>query len=178
MAFSPDGRTVVASDSDRNIRVGLGRGQTGRVLVDRDFGVAHNRDVTGLEVHPNGSLLVSGSLDNTLKIWDLAADQLLFKMTVLTESVVVPAFGPDGRILAISSSEGTTLYDVLGLDAMTSEAIQDDPVRDFAFVNGARGRAIGPRYNDHVSRQGRSACPGDHFFLASRLDLAKVAGEV
>jgi WD40 repeat protein len=137
VAFSPNNETIAMSDFDKRIHVGVGRPRGEQILVDPDHGAAHNTDVNRLEFHPNGSLLASGSCDNTLKVWDLAAGELVFTMAAITDSVVIPDFSPDGRSLAVGSSEGTRLYDVLGLDEMTSEGVQDDHVRDFAFVGGA-----------------------------------------
>src|SRR5262249_21670081 len=106
-------------------------------LIDPDYGAAHTADINRLVLHPCGALLASGSGDNTPKVWDLAADQLVFKLTVLTESVVFPEFSPDGQILAVGTSEGTTLYEVLGLDTMTTRCLGNDPVQDFAFLAGS-----------------------------------------
>jgi len=136
IAFSPDGQTLVANDASMSVVAGLGRGKGGRMLIDPDFGSAHTDEINRLEFHPFGSLLVSGSDDNTLKVWDLAADQLIFTMAALTNSVVFPRFSPDGRTLAVATSEGTTLYEVLGFETMSTHGLQQDQVRAFTFVAG------------------------------------------
>jgi serine/threonine protein kinase/WD40 repeat protein len=138
LAFSPDGQTLAANANSSQIRLGHNFDKSQRVLVDPDFGEAHTKDINRLEFHPDGSLLTSGSGDNTLKIWDIAAHQLRLRMTVLTEAMVVPAFSPDGRTLAVASSRGTTLYEILGGETTTMRALADEPVREFDFVAGSR----------------------------------------
>jgi WD40 repeat protein len=137
VAIGPDSQTAAWSDFDKKIQVGANR--LDRVLVDPDYGVAHSTDISRLSFHPNGSLLVSGSCDNLMKLWDLVADELRFQVAAVTESLVVPAFSPDGRSIAVGTSEGAILYDLLGLDVMASAGLQDDPVRDFVFAVGAGG---------------------------------------
>jgi WD40 repeat protein len=104
------------------------------VLIDPDLGVAHTDEITNVDFNHDGSLLVTGSSDNTLKIWDLASNELALTLPVFTESRVYPTFSPDGRILAVATSEGTTLYDVLGIEAMMTRGSLPDPVREFAFL--------------------------------------------
>jgi WD40 repeat protein len=136
VAFSPDGSYLAAGDFDKKIILDPGRRGKGRTLVDPDFGVAHTQDVNRLDFHPSGALLASGSLDNAVKIWDLAADQLRFKQTVLTTSLVFPTFSPTEPILAVASSEGTTLYELRGTEPWGESVIQRDLVRGFAFLRG------------------------------------------
>ncbi len=96
----------------------------------------------GLEFSPDGTLIVSGSNDNSVKIWGMAAYRLLLKLPTITESMVLPIISPDGRTLAIGTSEGTTLYDVLGGDTMMTRGYQPDPLLAFSLH-----RALGFRRN-------------------------------
>ncbi len=56
----------------------------------------HTKKVTGLAFHPDGQRLASGSLDATVRLWDLASGQEA--LTLRSDQPLV-AFGPDGHSL-------------------------------------------------------------------------------
>ena len=132
LAIAPDGRTIaLPSNTSRTIAIGAEPPREG--LVDPELGVAHQEETSAVEFSPDGSLLVSGSADNTVKIWDLAARRMLLRLPVFSESVVIPSFHPTGETMAIGTSEGVSLYDLVGLDVCTTRALATGVVADFAF---------------------------------------------
>ena len=68
---------------------------------------------------PDGRRLASGSLEGTVKVWDVATGQLLRTLTGHTSGVTSVAFSPDGRRLASSSLGG--VIKVWDWDAMSPE---------------------------------------------------------
>jgi WD40 repeat protein/serine/threonine protein kinase len=65
----------------------------------------HTRLVKSLNFSPDGQRLVSGSYDETVRIWDSATGQELFSLK--HAGVTSVAFSPDGQRLASGSSDGT-----------------------------------------------------------------------
>jgi len=68
----------------------------------------HTRPVTSVAVTPDGKQVISGSWDNTLKVWDLETGKELFPLRGHTRPVTSVAVTPDGK-LAISGSWDKTL---------------------------------------------------------------------
>ncbi|MFI5455336.1 MAG: WD40 repeat domain-containing serine/threonine-protein kinase [Isosphaerales bacterium] len=136
ICYGPDGQTYAASDGRRAIFLNPGRRNERRRLIDPDLGTAHTEDIHRLEFSPDGSLLVSGSSDNTIKVWDVASSELILTRKALTQAIVYPSFSPVGGTLAVGTSSGVTLFDVLGLETMTTRAFEPDSVRAFSFAAG------------------------------------------
>ena len=63
----------------------------------------HKRYVTTLAFTPDGKVLVSGSMDKTVKLWDVAEGR---EPRTFTYTLGVEGFrlSPDGTVLAISAS--------------------------------------------------------------------------
>jgi WD40 repeat protein len=133
VAISADARSrALACDARHALTIGTEASCV--TLADPDLGVPHRDETTHLEFNLDGALLVSGSRDNTVKLWDVAAMRLLLRLPVFSQSAVIPAFQPGGRLLAIGSSEGVMLHELLGLDVCTTKALSRNIVEDFAFL--------------------------------------------
>lgn len=63
----------------------------------------HSDRVTSITISPDGKTLVSGSMDRTIDIWDLATGRLLRTLDKHTGEVASVAVSPDGEYLAIGS---------------------------------------------------------------------------
>jgi WD40 repeat protein len=68
----------------------------------------HSYGVTAVAISPDGRLALSGSWDNTLKVWDLASGKALRTLSGHSNYVTAVAISPDGR-LALSGSWDKTL---------------------------------------------------------------------
>jgi WD40 repeat protein len=95
-----DGRVVLGTD--RTIEVW-------KVSPDRvellETLVGHEDWVRGVAIDEDGNLLVSGSLDNTARIWDLRSGRLLHILDGHDDWIYDVAFSPDGRTVATASND-------------------------------------------------------------------------
>ena len=116
IAFSPDGNTIATGGSDKNIDTGLSKGTV--LLWDAATGepketlIKERTDsVFTVKYSPNGSSLVSVSLDGTILLWDTATYQLKASLTGYPDAI---AFSPDSSTLAIATQDKKiTLYDAV-----------------------------------------------------------------
>lgn len=67
----------------------------------------HSHIVRSLAVSADGKILISGSRDKTIKIWQLETGELIRTLTGHTEGVFAIALSPDGQIIASGSADKT-----------------------------------------------------------------------
>ncbi|HEY6968564.1 MAG TPA: MFS transporter [Candidatus Angelobacter sp.] len=135
IAFSPDGQFLASGSWDGTIKIwDVGTGVIGRVIAEAAAKTipsppktltGHSTDVKSVAYSPDGKYLVSGSLDSTVKLWEVATG--VNRMTWnspgnLVESV---AFSPDGKYVAAAGGGPTIkLWEVAsGQEVRTLEDI-------------------------------------------------------
>ncbi|MEU4155164.1 trypsin-like peptidase domain-containing protein [Actinoplanes sp. NPDC026670] len=73
----------------------------------------HGEAVYSLAFSPDGRTLATGSVDNTVRLWDVATGTSRLTLTGHTKVVFSLVFSPDGRTLATTSADNTArLWDV------------------------------------------------------------------
>lgn len=180
IALSPDERTMAVTG-------GEGAYASDITLLDvrsrsvRAHLVGHTNDVLTLAFSPDGKTLVSGSEDETIRLWDVATGRQEGAPIESGHGTGI-AFTPDGKRLAFGSPfEGITIIDVatrkpvaqvgesepealaFGPDGHTlASAGQDSPVTLWKFTQDRLTRASGCRpppnseaYEASFSRDGR-----------------------
>ena len=128
MAVDPSGDVVCAGSLD-SFDIHIWSVQTGQ-LLDRLSG--HEGPVSSLSFAPNGSVLVSGSWDHTVRIWSIFNRSQTSEPLQLQSDVLTIAFRPDSLQLAISTLDGQlTFWSV-------SEAEQQSGLDGRRDVSGGR----------------------------------------
>src|SRR5262249_23958506 len=78
----------------------------------------------------------SSSADDTVKLWEMATGQPLCTVNLYSSAEPNPVFSPDGKTLAVATSEKTYLYQVAGPGPKTTVGHDHGVVRAFAFMPG------------------------------------------
>jgi len=104
LAWSPDGRTLVAALAKHSMRVWDARDGH---LIHRAFG-KHDGPVAAVAFGPDGRTIASASYDRTVKLWNLADPvRPLAVLSGHTAEVRAVAFSPDGRRIASAGLDRT-----------------------------------------------------------------------
>jgi WD40 repeat protein len=101
VAFSPDGKSLATGEG---VALKLYDSQTGREILALP---GHGKAISGVAFSPNGQILASASVDDTVKVWDVPNAR-----EILTLKGCSVAFSPDGRRIASGSLDRTvTVWD-------------------------------------------------------------------
>ncbi len=96
----------------------------------------HEGSVISVSYSPDGQTLASGSLDKTVKLWEVGTGKLLQTLKGHEGSVRSVSYSPDGQTLASGSEDKTVKLwhlDLLTLDAMVASSC--DLVRGYLTNN-------------------------------------------
>jgi WD40 repeat protein len=75
----------------------------------------HEDSVNSVAFSPDGKLIVSGSDDNTVRLWDIKGNRVAQPFQGHEDSVNSVAFSPDGKLIVSGSGDKTVrLWDIKG----------------------------------------------------------------
>jgi WD40 repeat protein len=78
-----------------------------QVTKERDIFTGHKEDVREVAFSPNGKMIVSGSGDNSLRLWDLQGNPIGKPFQGHTRPVTSVAFSPDEKMIVSGSEDNT-----------------------------------------------------------------------
>ncbi|MCL9795601.1 WD40 repeat domain-containing protein [Frankia sp. AgKG'84/4] len=106
--------------------------------------LGHRAVGTAVAFRPDGQLLASGSGDDTVRLWAMAAggERPLGVIQAAAAGVAAVAFSPDGRLLLAGGAAGTTLWDVTDTRSPRLRARLPNVLGTAAAVFDPRGGAV------------------------------------
>ena len=117
LGLSPDGRTLVSGGRDTTLKVWNlntpshynSMSPTNRVIGDGLMYTltGHSESINTVAISPDGQLLVSGSEDTTIKLWDLRTRECLATLEGHEAGVKSVAISADGQLLVSGSADNT-----------------------------------------------------------------------
>jgi len=165
VCFSPDGKYLATTVSDGSIQVNFFLSSTYRsltgglvwgtaipsILPSQIWDIArncigytfegHRWSVNSVDFSHDGSFIVSGSSDKTVRIWNMnTRESQVFPITDNHRSVECVAVSPDDRFVAAGSSYGVVnIWDVETMTLIDSLRGHDDWVYSVAFMPNGKG---------------------------------------
>lgn len=106
LALDPDGEIVCAGARD-SFEIFVWSVKTGRLL---DVFSGHTAPVASLAFSPVAGMLVSGSWDRTVRVWDVFEHKAAVETLVHDSDVLAVAFRPDGREVCAATLDGQLCF--------------------------------------------------------------------
>ena len=128
IAIDPSGEVICAGSLD-SFDVHIWSVQTGQLL---DQLAGHEGPIAALAFAPNGGLVVSGSWDHTVRVWNIFGRTQTSEPLQLQADVLCLAIKPDSRQVAVSTLDGQLTFWSL------SEANQEAGVDGRRDISGGR----------------------------------------
>jgi WD40 repeat protein len=101
----------------------------------------HSRQVRSIAISPDGTRIVSGSADKTIRVWDtMSGSQTIEPLLVKKAAVQLVAFSTDGTLIASGSDDLTVrVWDSISGALIVALNDHISPIRSIAFsANGTR----------------------------------------
>jgi len=117
LCLSQDGQIIASGGRDKTLKVwnlhpiskSNSISPTSRIIGEGLMYTftGHSESINCIAMTPNGKMLVSGSEDNTLKLWNLQKRKYIATLEGHEAGVKSVAFSPDGKILVSGSADNT-----------------------------------------------------------------------
>jgi WD40 repeat protein len=115
VAFSPDGKYLATTSSDKTARVW--EATTGEQIARMN----HEDQVRSVAFSPDGKYLATASSDKTARVWEATCGKEIARMSH-EDAVRAAFFSPDGKYLATASSDKTARVWLLWPKDLIAEA--------------------------------------------------------
>jgi WD40 repeat protein len=115
VSFSQDGQWLVSGSADKSLRKWRVNSSTASstdvaansaIESDKVF-TGHTLPITCVDINGSSTQVISGSLDKTVRVWDLQSGLLLNTLMGHTNRVTAVVFSADGLEIASASSDRT-----------------------------------------------------------------------
>jgi WD40 repeat protein len=138
-------RTGYTDQADSTLLQALSRLSGEKVLT------GHSNLVVSVAFSPDGKTILTGSTDETARLWDAVTGQTLFTLTGHSGWVNSVAFSPDGKLVATGSDDKTVrLWDATNGQLLTTLSGFTDGVGSVAFSPDSKTVLTGS--NDKTAR--------------------------
>ncbi len=128
VAISPNGANFAVGNHNNYVSVLNMEGIESLKLI------GHKGYVQSIKYAPNGKFMVTGSMDNTAKIWDAKDGKQLKSLEGHMEGILSVAYAPNGKYIATGSLDHTTiLWDVKTGKKLFQLAGHQSEVAEVAF---------------------------------------------
>jgi COMPASS component SWD3 len=135
LCLSHDGQTLISGSRDTTLKIWhlhtintYNSNSVNRLIGDGliDTFTGHSDSINAVTISPNGKVIVSGSEDNTIKLWYLKTGECLATLEGHEAGVRSVAISPDGQLLVSGSADNT--IKLWQLPSLENEPICPDPI--------------------------------------------------
>lgn len=135
LLFSADSKSIIASDSSKQGRIKIFEVTTGEVL---NSWKAHGSRVRSINISDDGKMLITGSYDMTVKVWDSNDNKLLKEFTNKSEKYRIVKFSNDSQIIAsYSAGKRLALWNFKSGNQIFDRKL-DNRLNDFEFLSNGK----------------------------------------
>ena len=146
LAVSPDGAHVASADGSA-VRLWTVEGDKGRQTADGFHG--HGNTVSTLAFDPAGRQVISGSHDNSIRIWDLGGNPLGEPLLGHDSWIRSLAVSAEGREIVSAGNDGTVRRWELSRSLSTRSCADTEGTASVLAVDNAGTSLIQRRGDDH-----------------------------